>query len=94
MNPAAGPSAPRDKLSVMNRATSLVLAVAVTTLVALGACHQTFTPPDQPDLAKVPLQFAGVDLSVVTSPVVDLAVPFVKDLAGPHPDLTPAVDQN
>ena len=91
MNPAAGPRAPRDKLALMNRVASLVLTVALT---ALGACHQTFTPPDPPDLAKVPLQFAGIDLSVVQPPAVDLAVPTAKDLAEPHPDLKTPVDQN
>lgn len=74
----------------MSFARRLLLAGTLTTL---AACHQTFTTPDQPDLAKVPLRFEGVDLSAPQQGSNDMAVPVEKDLGQPHLDLPSPVDQ-
>jgi hypothetical protein len=69
------------------------LALLLGCLSVVPACHQTFTPPEQPDLHKDPLRF---DLGTETMPVDDLGAHVdlpPPDLLG-KPDLTLSEDRD
>lgn len=72
-------------MALMHRQARLALVGCFLGCTLLTGCHQTFTPPDQPDLAKDPLVFPGIDLSGQE----DLAIPVEHDLsANPIPDMS------
>jgi len=64
----------------------LVVATAAVALFALGACSDTFSPPEGPDLFKEPYDFAVVVPPYKGDGGTDMATVEMRDLANNNPD--------